>query len=54
MAQLHLIAQDVYPLLQRLHAVGSVYVLVDEGRDGQLKYLVHRTAEDKELPLPLR
>ena len=34
-------------------ALGEV-LLVDEGRDGQLKYLVHRTAEDKELPLPLR
>ena len=37
MAQLHLITQDVYPLLQRLHAVSPVYVLVNECRDGQLR-----------------
>ena len=54
MAQLHLITQDVYPLLQRLHAVSPVYVLVNECRDRQLKYLVHRSAEDEQFALTLR
>ena len=55
MAQLHLITQDVYPAPPAApRGKPCSMLLVNECRDGQLKYLVHRSAEDEQFALTLR
>ena len=54
MVQLHLVAQAVHDLLQRLHPGGGLQVAGDEGPDGQVQDLGDGLLQGPKLPLGLR
>ena len=50
MVELHLVAEDVDPLLQRFHAIGHGQILAGEGVHRELKDLAQRPGQYLELP----